>query len=193
MGLRFDVSGIPNLLSAFRLGMAPVIVVLALSEERSWFVLCLCVSFATDVLDGLVARAWNVSSDFGSRLDSIADGLTYAAAFVGILVFEYQALKPHITMLSAFVGMLAVATVLPVLKFGSIASFHLYSFKANALFQGIFLLLLFLHGFNIHLYYVAMIFGIVACLESIAVTLVIDQPVSNARSLYSVLRQGNRR
>ena len=193
LGFRGVFANIPNLLSFFRLGIAPVIVALALSEERSWFVICLCVSFVTDVLDGLIARALNVCTDFGSRLDSIADELTYVAALVGIFQFEYQALKPHVTMLYTFVGLLTLATVVPILKFGKTASFHLYSFKANALFQGIFILLLFLCGFNVYLYYFVMSFGILACLEFIAVTLVVGQPLSNARSLYWVLRQSDRR
>jgi CDP-diacylglycerol--glycerol-3-phosphate 3-phosphatidyltransferase len=193
IGFRNVVKVIPNLLSFFRLGIAPVIVVLALSDERSWFVICLCVSFATDVLDGLTARAWNVCTDFGSRLDSIADELTYVAALVGIFQFEYQNLKPHITMLYVFIGLLTVATLVFVVKFGKTASFHLYSFKANALFQGIFFLILFIFGFNIYIYYFVMSFGILACIEFIAVTLVVNQPVSDAKSLYWVLHEGNRR
>ena len=169
--------------------MAPVIVALALSEERSWFIICLCISFVTDVLDGLIARVWNIRTDFGSRLDSIADELTYAAALVGIFQFEYDDLEPHIMMLYAFVGSLALATFIAIVKFRKTPSFHLYSFKANALLQGIFILLLFLHGFNIYLYYFVMSFGILACLELIAVALVVSEPVSDARSLYWVLRE----
>jgi hypothetical protein len=37
-----------------------------------------------------------------------------------------------------------------------------------------------------------MIFGILACLEFIAVALVIDEPVSDARSLYWVLDKSRR-
>ena len=36
--------------------MVPVIVGLALSEQRTLFVVFLCISFVTDVLDGPIAR-----------------------------------------------------------------------------------------------------------------------------------------
>src|SRR5512134_1266062 len=105
--------------------MAPVIVVLALSEERTWFIICLCLSFVTDVLDGLIARAWSLSTEFGARLDSIADELTYVAALVGIFQFEYEALRPHIEILYAFLALLALSTLIPLIKFKRTPSLHL--------------------------------------------------------------------
>jgi cardiolipin synthase (CMP-forming) len=168
--------------------MAPVIVVLALSEERTWFIICLCLSFVTDVLDGLIARAWSLSTEFGARLDSIADELTYVAALVGIFQFEYEPLRPHIAILYAFLALLALSTLIPLIKFKKTPSLHLYSFKANALLQAIFISLLFLDDFYVYLYYFVMAFGILACLEAIAVALVASEPISDAKSLYCVLR-----
>jgi cardiolipin synthase (CMP-forming) len=189
---RGDVFNVPNLLSFYRLAMAPVIVALALSEERTFFIIFLCISFVTDVLDGLIARAWNLSTEIGSRLDSIADELTYVAALAGIFQFEYQALKPHIAMLYVFIGLLIVATLIPLIKFKKTPSFHLYSFKGNALLQGIFIFYLFVFDFNVYFYYFVMSFGILACLEVISVALVLDQPISDAKSLYWVLCKNKR-
>ncbi len=190
---RGEVFNVPNLLSFYRLAAAPVIVALALSEQRTLFVVLLCISFVTDVLDGPIARARNMCTQIGARLDSIADELTYVAALVGIFQFEYQTLEPHIAVLYAFIGLLIVATLTPLIKFRTPPSFHLYSFKANALFQAIFIFCLFIIGFNVYFYYFVMIFGILACLELIAVALVIDQPVSDAKSLYWVLDKSKRR
>jgi cardiolipin synthase (CMP-forming) len=189
---RAEILNVPNLLSLYRLAAAPVIVAVALSEQRTLFVVLLCVSFVTDVLDGPIARAWNLCTPLGARIDSIADELTYVAALVGIFEFEYQTLQPHIAALYAFLGFLVVAEAIPLIKFGKPPAFHLYSFKANALFQGIFIFCLFVFGFNVYFYYFVMIFGILACLEFIAVALVIDEPVSDARSLYWVLDKSRR-
>jgi cardiolipin synthase len=172
--------------------MAPVIAALALSEERTFFIIFLCISFVTDVLDGLIARVWNLSTEIGSRLDSIADELTYVAALVGIFQFEYQALKQHIAMLYVFIGMLLVATLIPIIKFKQTPSFHLYSFKANALLQSLFIFCLFVFGFDVYLYYFVMSFGILACIEVISVALVLDEPISDAKSLYWVLCKNKR-
>lgn len=190
--LRREIFNVPNLLSLYRLAMVPVIVALALSEQRTLFVVLLCISFVTDVLDGLIARAWNMCTRFGARLDSIADELTYVAALVGVFQFEYQTLEPHIAVLYVFIGLLVVATLTPLIKFGTTPSFHLYSFKANALLQGVFIFCLFVFGFNVYFYYFVMIFGVLACLEFIAVALVVDEPISDARSLYWVLDKSKR-
>jgi len=187
-----EILNVPNMLSIYRLAAAPVVVGLALSEQRTLFVVLLCVSFVTDVLDGPIARAWNLQTQIGARLDSIADVLTYAAALVGIFQFEYQTLEPNIAVLYTFIGLLSVAALTPLIKFRTTPSFHLYSFKANALFQGIFIFCLFIIGFNVYFYYFVMIFGILACLEFIAVALVVDEPVSDARSLYWVLDKRKR-
>jgi cardiolipin synthase (CMP-forming) len=183
-----EMFNVPNVLSFYRLAMAPVIGALALSEERALFIIFLSISFVTDVLDGLIARAWNLCTRIGSRLDSIADELTYVAALVGIFQFEYHAVKPHVAILYVFIGLLALATLIPMLKFRKTPSFHLYSFKANALLQGLFMLDLFVLGFDVRLYYFVMSFGILACLEMIAVALVLDEPASDVKGLYWVLR-----
>lgn len=189
---RGDLYTVPNLLSLYRLAMAPVLVVLALSEERTMFIVLLCVSFATDLLDGLIARTWNLCTAIGARLDSIADELTYIAALVGMFQFEYEALRPHAAMLYVFLGFLVLSALIPIVKFREVPSFHLYSSKANAVFQGIFIVTLFVFGFNVALYYFAMGFGILACLEAIGVSLVIEKPISNARSLVWILARRDR-
>ena len=48
---------LPNLLSSYRLVVAPVLVLLALNDGRTFFVLLLCISFVTDVLDGIAAAS----------------------------------------------------------------------------------------------------------------------------------------
>lgn len=186
------VVSVPNLLSLYRLAMAPVIIALALTEERTLFIAFLCVSFATDVLDGFIARAWNLCTPLGARLDSVADELTYVAALVGVFQFEYQTLQPHIAMLYIFIAFLILTALIPLIKFKRPPAFHLYSSKANAFLQGVFIVTLFLFGFNIYLYYFVIGFGILACLEAIGVSLIVDKPISNARSLLWVLGQRNR-
>lgn len=167
--------------------MAPVLIALALSEQRTFFIIFLCISFVTDALDGPIARAWNLRTEFGSRLDSIADISTYAAALVGIFQFEYQALKLQIPMLYLFMGMLLVAILVPLIKYRRIASFHLYSSKLNALFLALFIIYFLTYGFNNFYYYFVLSFGILAFIEIIAVALLLKEPVNDAKGLYWIL------
>ena len=194
MSLSFEkIFNLPNLLSFYRLVMAPVLVVLALADEQTLFVVFLCISFVTDVLDGIIARAWGAITSFGSRLDSIADEMTYVAALVGAFQFEYQALKPHAGLLYVYVALLILATAFPLVKFRKIPSLHLYSFKMNALFQATFFFCLFVFDFYKYLYYPVFAFGILACLESMTITLLLEKPISNAKGIYWVLLKKRRR
>jgi cardiolipin synthase len=179
---------IPNALSAYRLTMAPVLAGLALAGREKSFVVLIVVSLLSDILDGLIARLFKLQSQFGARLDSIADDATYVAAFIGVLVFKSREIGVHLPLLFAFMAMVAMSSLVHFVKFGRFPSFHLYSFRIGGYLQGGFLVFLFVHGFQLQLYYFVFLYGIAACLEVIAVTLVIRQPISNARGLYWVLR-----
>jgi len=179
---------IPNALSAYRLAMAPVLTGLALTGREKPFVILIVVSLITDIMDGLIARAFRLQSQFGAKLDSIADDATYVAAFIGVLVFKAGEIGAHMPLLYLFMAMVAMSSLVHLVKFGRFPSFHLYSFRIGGYLQGGFLVVLFVHGFLTGLYYLAFLTGILACLEVIAVTLAVRQPISNARGLYWVLR-----
>src|SRR5215218_108248 len=73
--LRRQLSTVPNQLTALRLAMLPVLWVLALLGRPVWLGIGVMVASVTDMLDGWLSRRWNQTSEFGSRLDSIADHL----------------------------------------------------------------------------------------------------------------------
>ncbi len=68
---------IPNLLSFFRLALIPVIVWLYVGKGEYLLTLAVVMlSAATDVIDGFIARKYDMVSDFGKALDPVADKLT---------------------------------------------------------------------------------------------------------------------
>ena len=75
-----DVFTIPNLLSLFRLVLIPVYVVVYLNATELWeyFVAAaiLAVSCLTDMIDGKIARHFNMISTVGKILDPVADKAT---------------------------------------------------------------------------------------------------------------------
>lgn len=75
-----EVFTIPNLLSLFRIVLIPVYVTIYLNatEMREYFIAgtILAVSCLTDMIDGKVARHFNMISTVGKILDPIADKLT---------------------------------------------------------------------------------------------------------------------
>ena len=75
-----DILTIPNLLSLFRLLLIPVYMVIYLnaSHMRDFIIaaLILAVSCLTDMIDGKIARKYNMISTVGKILDPIADKAT---------------------------------------------------------------------------------------------------------------------
>ena len=71
---------VPNLLSFFRLLLIPQIVWLyGTRQAYTQALLVLILSGLTDVADGIIARKFDLVSDFGKALDPIADKLTQIA------------------------------------------------------------------------------------------------------------------
>ncbi|QIL90696.1 hypothetical protein GNX18_13685 [Microbulbifer sp. SH-1] len=64
---------LPNLLSATRIALIPVIVWLSLIHEHMLALLVFAAGALTDLLDGYLARRFGWQSHFGSLLDPIAD------------------------------------------------------------------------------------------------------------------------
>lgn len=77
---------IPNLLSLVRLLLIPVIVWLYSFEHNYYAAIgVILVSGATDIVDGWIARHFNMVSDFGKALDPLADKLTQGAIIICLL------------------------------------------------------------------------------------------------------------
>ncbi len=86
---------LPNLLTAFRLALAPVIFVMIWHGTRACFAAALAVylaAAATDVLDGLVARRWKQTSDIGRMMDPFVDKVLTCGAMV--LLIEHTPVLP---------------------------------------------------------------------------------------------------
>jgi CDP-diacylglycerol---glycerol-3-phosphate 3-phosphatidyltransferase len=84
------IMNIPNFLTLLRIIMIPIfIIVFYLPFEWSYVASAMIFSFAaaTDILDGYIARGWQLTSVFGEFLDPVADKLMVAVALV-LLVGE---------------------------------------------------------------------------------------------------------
>ena len=73
---------IPNLLSILRLVTIPIVAWLLLSDLLFYAALFTILIAFSDLLDGLLARLWNVQSELGSYLDAIADKAFVISIFI---------------------------------------------------------------------------------------------------------------
>ncbi len=85
-----EIFTVPNLLSFVRLLLIPFFVVLYLKYENYIAATgVIIISALTDVVDGRIARRYNMISDFGKFLDPLADKLTQAATII-CLIADYS-------------------------------------------------------------------------------------------------------
>ena len=81
-----EILTIPNLLSLFRLVLIPVYMVIYLrAQEPSDYVIAgviLALSCLTDLIDGKIARAFNMITTLGKFLDPLADKMTQFALLI---------------------------------------------------------------------------------------------------------------
>ncbi len=93
--LKKDIFTVPNILSLFRLLLIPVYIVIYLNaEDTGDFYLAaaiLAVSCLTDMIDGKIARHFNVISTLGKVLDPFADKATQFALII-CLALEHPVL-----------------------------------------------------------------------------------------------------
>ena len=89
----------------------------------------------TDVLHGCVARATNTVSEFGSKLDSIADLLFYAVMLFRIFPVMWRVLPKTIWLgVAAIVVLRIVSYLVAAYKYGKFASLHTYMNKMTGFF-----------------------------------------------------------
>ncbi len=184
-----NILNLPNILSFYRLIVFPVILYLALTGHEKWFVILLCISLISDILDGNIARLFNLQTKFGAALDNLADMATYAMALLGIFRFQWDVIKPHAWILYIFFGIFILSYIIAFCRFAKIPGLHLYSAVTAGYIQGIFFFVLFVFGFYPWLYYLAIGWGIVAYIEKILVLLRLDDIRPGVKGLCWLMKQ----
>ena len=77
---------VPNILTIIRFLLIPPIIIAIAIENFIWALILLILSAVTDVLDGAIARKFNLVSDFGKLVDPLADKTTQTAKLVTLAV-----------------------------------------------------------------------------------------------------------
>ncbi|MRI85843.1 CDP-alcohol phosphatidyltransferase family protein [Aerococcaceae bacterium WS4759] len=84
-----DWLAIPNILSLVRIMLIPVFIYIYFNNELSynhlWAAAIVLLSGATDSLDGIIARRFDMITDLGKLLDPFADKLTQLAIIICLI------------------------------------------------------------------------------------------------------------
>lgn len=123
---------IPNCLTMFRIAGGGSLCFITPLCREFYVVYTLC--GISDVLDGWIARLTNSVSDFGSRLDSIADLLLYTVLIVKLLPRLLQRLPGWIWYLAALaLAVRLCAYWVAFCKYACFASQHTWGNKMTGL------------------------------------------------------------
>ena len=178
-----------NGITLYRLITAPVLALLIIFHKGDIFRWMLAISFFTDAIDGYLARKFRVVSLFGSKTDSIADGLTIIAAIAGVAVFKPEFIQKESVLLIILMSLFVIQTLAAFIRYGRISSFHTYSAKTAAVLQGVFLILLFFLPDPVYpLFYVMAFMTITELIEEIILVFLLPEWKANVKGLWWVRR-----
>lgn len=184
-----NILNVPNAISLYRLLIFPVILAMALTNNEKWYVILLCISLISDILDGNIARIFKLQTRFGAGLDNLADIATYAMALVGIFIFRWDDIHPHGWFLFLFLAIFLCSYIVAFYRLGKIPGLHLYSCVSAGYLQGIFFFVLFVWGFYPWMFYLAVGWGILAYAEKIFVLLKLDDIKPGVKGIYWLLKK----
>lgn len=180
---------IPNAISCARLLTTPVLLAAALFHHRRLFTWLLLACLLSDILDGLIARLFNLRSRLGATLDSTADMIVLLLSAVGLLVFQRDFLLAHAAPLLALVALYLAEVAAALWRYGRISSFHTILMRLAAYVQGVFLISLFLWGYNAWIFWLMVTFSATALLEELLILCLLPHYRSDVRGLYSILHR----
>ena len=186
--MREYLKTIPNLLTALRLLLLPVLWGLALLKWPVPLAIGMIISFLTDTLDGFIARRFNVTSAFGSKFDSLADNLLIPSTMIWLVILRPEVLTDHPILCAVAVATYGSSLLVGWIKFRRFANLHLYSKKTAGVLSYAFIVHALLAGqYNAWLFYIAISLFILASVEGLILQLTHAQVDEHMGSLVLTL------
>ena len=185
------IVNLPNVISLIRIGLAPLLFYLALSQQPGWFIIVLMGAIFTDILDGFFARILNQITPLGSRLDSWGDFIIYSTMAVCAWILWpdiiLQELPYFITITLSF----TLPVVVGFIKFHRVISYHTWSVKIAVAITVLGYILLFT-GLLDWPFRIAAIFCVYAAIEEIAITVLSQHQLVDVRTVWQTLKSRQR-
>lgn len=175
-------------LTLLRLALAPALVILALGDAPGVaLALALVAGFVSDILDGVVARRAGVVTPRLRRLDSAVDTVFYLGVAYASWHRHAADLRPLALPILIVIGAEALNYGAAYARFRREASYHARSARLWGLLLFLSLLLLLATG-RATLLPVALLAGMVAQVETFAITLVLPQWRHDVPSVWHARR-----
>lgn len=178
-----------NAITLYRLASAPVLLLLAVANLLELFKWLLAFSFFTDAIDGPLSRKFNVSSVFGSRVDSLADDATVLVATISLWIIYPDFIREEWMVIAALWVLFVTQTTVALITYKKTTSFHTYLAKTAAVAQAIFFVMIFFEFEHVsEVFYVAATVTGLELLEEIILVKVLPEPKTNVKGLFWILK-----
>ncbi len=128
---RHRIVTVPNILCTIRLTGAIGLIFIALAGWSTLFTGMFVALSLSDWIDGRLARWLNQRSDFGARLDSVADATLYAALTFGITWMRWDVIQSELLWAGAALTSYFLTTFAGLFKYGKIPSYHTLGAKTS--------------------------------------------------------------
>lgn len=165
---------IPNALCLLRLIGSAIVVALAILQQANAVAILFLVLAATDWLDGKLAVWLDQRSDFGARLDSVADASMYGTLLFAVFWTRTDQILAEWIWIAAGLAAYVASCAASLIKFQAWPSYHTRSAKTAWLLMVIAVISLFLE-WSVWPLRIAMTGVAIANLESLAITLLLRE------------------
>jgi CDP-diacylglycerol--glycerol-3-phosphate 3-phosphatidyltransferase len=173
---------VANALSALRIVLAPVLLALAWLGRHELFLPCLVASLVSDILDGKIARRFHLTSEFGARLDSWGDLVTYSSVPFCAWWLRPEIVRSEAPFFWAVVAAYTVPVLVGFLKYRTLTSYHTRGAVLSAYLVGAATVVIFAYGPTWPLRFAAGVL-VLAEIEEILITLTLPTALTNVPSL----------
>jgi CDP-diacylglycerol--glycerol-3-phosphate 3-phosphatidyltransferase len=175
-----------NLLTLWRLALAPALLILAYLGLSRAFALVLAASLASDIAGDYRARSGRPPR-WSARLDSWVDLCTYASLPLCACWLRPELLHRETATFWAMVAAFAAPAAYGFIKYGTLTSYHARGSVLASYMAGAAAIILFAGGPTWPLRIAAAVL-VAAGLQEIAITAALPRPVSMVPSLSAALR-----
>ncbi len=178
-----------NSITWYRLLVAPILIALVFFDPDV-FKWMLPISFFTDLIDGYLARKFKVRSVMGAKIDSIGDDLTVLAAVVGLVVLKPELISNEYILFTGLFVLYLTQTIHALVKYHKLSGFHTYTAKTAAIFQGVFLILVFLlPEIPYFLFYLAIITTALDLIEENILVIILPKWEADVKGIFWVMKR----
>ena len=182
---KLQKQNIPNLLSISRLVLLPILAYLAYINEPFIFGILLTIYASTDSLDGYLARRFQCTSDFGAKLDSLADDI----GSIFLILFAYLLFPFLFTDYGIYVylviSLFIISQLLRTLMLKNIG-LHFYSGKATMAAFLILVISISFFGFIPILFYSWFVISLIHFTEVIP-SIIFLKPTSDTKTILDLI------